>query len=274
MVRFDELLAGAEIEPAGEVFLRPSMWRGHSFIASCEWIACAKLAVPGGRVTWTVPARGGATGVRKTLEARGWEFVETRAKDKRHRVFEGAAPVAGVFPEPRSFEASLGPRVLWFAADWGVFSLGHVDEGTRRLYDAASARGASTVADVGTGYGAVALGLGVDGARVVASDVDLVALYLARRNADANGVAIDLVCEDDPSRLDATELTTCEIPTHVPPGQTDRLIEGLVRRSRASVVLVAVHNSIVERYVSLFTDAGAEPRVDAGDTHAILTLGD
>lgn len=274
VVRFDDLLAGAEVEGAEEVFLRPSMWRGHAFIALCEWIACAKLAAPGARVTWTVPARGGATGVRKTLESRGWDFEESRAKDKRHRVFEGVAPEAGAFPEPRSFVASLGPRELRFEADWGVFSLGHIDEGTRALFDAAAAAGVSSVADIGTGYGAVAVGLAAmdSSATVVASDVDLVALHLAGRNAAANGVRLELVCGDDPSALDATELTTCEIPTHVPPAQTQRLVDGLVARAHHGAVLVAVHNGLVERYVGLFSGAGAASDVDERTTHSILSL--
>ncbi len=275
-VRFDELLAGAEVEPADEVFVRPSMWRGHGFIALCEWIVCAKLAAPGSHVMWTVPARGGATGVRKVLTARGWEFTETRAKDKRHRHFEGGAPPGtGEQPAARSFTASLGGRELSFEADWGVFSLGHIDEGTRALFEAASSVDAASVADVGTGYGAVAVGLAMCGpdTEVVASDVDLVALHLAWRNAAVNGVTIELIAEDDPSVLKPTELTTCEIPTHVSPGQTKLLVEGLVARSRDGVVLVAVHNGLVERYVRLLTDVGADARVDDGDTHAILTLG-
>jgi 16S rRNA G1207 methylase RsmC len=275
VVAFDDLLAGAEVERADDVLLCPSMWRGHSFIALCEWIACAKLAHLGSQVAWSVPARGGATGVRKVLTGRGWEFTETRAKDKRHRLFQGSAPDAGEMPAVRSFVTTLGPRELTFEADWGVFSLGHVDNGTRALFDAALARGARTVADVGTGYGAVAIGLAASGGpeRVIASDVDLVSLHLARRNADANGAVVALDREDDPSALAPTELTTCEIPTHVPPGQTQRLIDGLVARSRHGTVLVAVHNGLVERYVRLFATAGAEARVQDGETHAVLTLG-
>jgi precorrin-6B methylase 2 len=273
-LRFDELLAGAEVEPADEVHVHPSMWRGHSFIALCEWIVCAKLAAPGSRIVWVAPARGGATGVRKVLESRSWEFTES--KDRRLRVFEGSAPQAGPMPSPRSFVATLGPRELSFAADWGAFSLGHVDEGTRRLFDAAYATGGKTVADVGTGYGAVAIGLAVAGAaetRVHASDVDLVSLHLARRNAEANGVEVALVCDDDPSALEPTKLTTCEIPTHVPASQTQRLVDGLTARARrGSVVLVAVHMGLVARYSGLFADAGADVHVEDGDTHAILTL--
>ena len=249
VVRFDDLLAGAEVEPADEVLVRPSMWRGHSFIALCEWIVCAKLASPGSHVVWHVPSH--------------------------HRLFEGSAPDAAEMPAARSFVATLGSRELSFEADWGVFSLGHVDDGTRALFDAAHARRAATVADIGTGYGAVAVGLAAAGNcdRVVASDVDLVSLHLARRNAAANGVTVELLGEDDPSVLPPTELTTCEIPTHVPPVQTQRLVDGLVSRSRSGAVLVAVHNSLVERYVRLFADAGAESRIEDGPTHAVLCLG-
>ena len=272
VVRLDDVLMGAEVEPADEVLVRPSMWRGHAFIGLCEWLVCAKLARDGARVVWQVPARGGATGVRKTLEARGWSFTESKAKDKRQRLFEGCAPAAGEMPGPRTFDTTLGPHALRFEADWGVFSLGHVDEGTRRLFDAAHARTPSSVADIGTGYGAVALGLTADGARVIASDVDLVALALARRNAAANGLEIELVAQDDPTRIAASGLTTCEIPTHVPPGQTRLLVDGLASRARNGVVLVAVHNTLIERYSGLFGAAGARVAIDGGDTHAILEL--
>jgi hypothetical protein len=266
------LLAGAEIETGNDVLVCPSMWRGHAFIALCEWIVCAKLVRPGSQVVWSVPARGGATGVRKVLTERGWDFTETKGEHKRQRVFEGAAPDPGPAPTARSFVATLGSRELSFEADWGVFSLGHVDEGTRALFDAAYAAGATTVADVGTGYGAVAVGLAASGDRVAVagSDVDLVALHLARRNAAANGTAVSLFCDDDPSALAPTELTTCEIPTHVAPAQTLRLVRGLVARSRAGTVLVAVHNGLVQRYVGLFAEAGAEARVEDGTTHAVL----
>jgi hypothetical protein len=250
------------------------MWRGHSFIGLCEWLVCSKLARPGAHVLWQVPARGGATGVRKTLEARGWDFTESRAKDKRQRIFEGAAREAGAAPDPRSFSGTLGPRALSFDADWGVFSLGHVDEGTRRLFEAAYARNAATVVDVGTGYGAVAIGLAAANAavRVVASDVDLVALHLASRNAHANGVTIEFHAEDDPVVLAPAELTTCEIPTHVSPVQTQRLVSGLTNRARSGVVLVAVHMGLVARYSAFFTGAGGRVEDDPGETHAILTV--
>lgn len=275
VARFDEVLAGAEVAPADGVLVHPSMWRGHSFIALCEWIVCAKLARPGSRVVWAAPARGGATGVRKVLEARGWEFTEAKEKGRRRRIFEGRAPQPGPMPAPRSFLATLGGRELSFEADWGAFSLGHVDDGTQRLFDAANARGAASVADIGTGYGAVAIGLcaTASAGHAIGSDVDLVALYLARRNADANGAQIELVCDDDPSALDPTELTTCEIPTHVAPAQTERLVRGLTARAEKGVVLVAVHMGIAQRYASMFAGAGARVRVEDGDTHAIIELG-
>jgi 16S rRNA G1207 methylase RsmC len=263
VVRFDELLAGGEVERADEVVIAPPTWRGHSFIELCEWLVCAKLAHEGARATWIAPKRGGATGVRKVLETRGWEFTER--KDGDDRVFDGVVPAAGIRPEPRVFVEDG----VEFAADWGVFSREHIDEGTRVLLEAAMQHDAGFVVDVGTGYGPLPILLSKAGrcTRAIGTDIDLVALYLARRNAIANDVDVAFMALADPTKVDASPLTLCEIPTHTP--DTDALVAGLTRRSREGVVLVAVHRGIEERYRELF---GGAPTIASSGTHAVLKV--
>jgi len=263
VVRVDELLAGGEVERADEVVVAPPTWRGHSFIELLEWLVCAKLVRDGARATWVAPKRGGATGVRKILAARGWEVAER--KDSDLRVFEGLVPSAGPRPEPRAFDED-GVR---FAADWGVFSREHLDEGTRALLDAAMRHDAPFVVDVGTGYGPIPVLLAKAGrcARAIGTDIDLVALYLARLNAIANGVDVAFMALADPTKVDPSPLTLCEIPSHTP--DTSALVAGLMRRGRDGVVLVAVHRGIEERYRALL---GGAPTVSRSETHAVLSV--
>jgi 16S rRNA G1207 methylase RsmC len=271
VVRFDELLAGAEIERAEEIEIAPPKWRGYGFIDLCEWLACAKLvASPQTRVTFVAPVRGGATGVRNTLTRRGWAFRE--GGRGWLRTFEGRPPAPGEQPAPRMFTASVGGTELAFEADWGVFSPNHIDGGSQALIDRAMEIGKTpSVVDVGVGYGAVSTALLASGTceSAIGSDVDLVALHLAKRNAAAAGVHLDLVAEDDPTNLPASSLTVCEIPTHISDPETQLLVSGLRPRARHGLVLVAVHNGLVARYRRLLGDA----RVVEGETHAVLELG-
>jgi len=265
-VRIDELLGGGETERADEVVIAPPTWRGHSFIELCEWLVCAKLAKPGSRATWLASKRGGATGVRKVLDARGWNVVER--KDGAQRVFEGVVPDPGPRPEPRTFREFD----VDFAADWGVFSREHIDEGTRLLIEAAANHDASFVVDIGTGYGAIPIVLAKQGrcARAIGSDVDLAALYLARANAIAAGVDVAFMAEADPANVDASPLTLCEIPTHTP--DTAQLLGGLAKRATDGEVLVAVHLALEARYTRSFVEAGCHVGSEHGETHAVLAI--
>ncbi|HEU5355320.1 MAG TPA: methyltransferase [Actinocrinis sp.] len=83
-----------------------------------------------------------------------------------------------------------GGRSLSLVTADGVFGAQRVDHGTRVLIHQAPAPVACTgIVDVGTGYGpiAVAMGLREPSAGVWAVDVNRRALGLARRNAEANG---------------------------------------------------------------------------------------
>ncbi|HEX2578548.1 MAG TPA: methyltransferase [Aquihabitans sp.] len=82
-------------------------------------------------------------------------------------------------------------RVVALTTDRGVFSADAVDDGTRVLLaSAAPDPGAAVLADVGCGYGAIAVALALRApeARVWAIDVNERARALCRENADANGV--------------------------------------------------------------------------------------
>lgn len=93
---------------------------------------------------------------------------------------------------PRRIELVLPEgRLIGLVTDGGVFSSDKVDDGTRLLLTEGPALdGATSLADVGCGYGAIAvtLALRAPGAVVWAVDVNERARALCRANAEANGV--------------------------------------------------------------------------------------
>lgn len=264
----------AQLEPLEEVVVDVPRWRGHSFVDLLEWLVAAKLAEAGrSTVTWIAAKRGGATGVRRTLTTRGWRFREY--KDKGRRRFVGTPPGPGKFPEPQRFDVTLGGSRLSFAADWGVFSEGGIDAGTGLLFDVASAMSpASWAMDVGVGYGALAVGLvaaGIAG-RAVGIDVDSVALLLARMNATAAGVPVELELADGPTTFEGAPLVVCNFPTHAKREAADVLVRALARCAATGVVLVVVHASLEERYARWFELAGARVAREARAEHVVLRL--
>ncbi|MCL6637029.1 MAG: methyltransferase [Alicyclobacillus sp.] len=89
--------------------------------------------------------------------------------------------------------------------DRGVFSKGGLDEGTRRLIEAADLTGAVNALDLGCGYGPVTAVLArvYPGVRWWMIDVNHRAVELARRNtADLVPTPVVLECDGIPTELD------------------------------------------------------------------------
>jgi 16S rRNA G1207 methylase RsmC len=138
----------------------------------------------------------------------------------------------------------------------------------------AARRGESVeaVADIGTGYGPLAIGLVAGGTagRAVATEVDCIAVWLAERNAETNGVPMRVECSAEPTAVEDTPLTVCNVPTHLDAERTRGLMAGLLTRSRRGRLLVVVHASLEARYARYFTAAGRRVGRHAGAAHVVL----
>jgi 16S rRNA (guanine1207-N2)-methyltransferase len=90
---------------------------------------------------------------------------------------------------PRTIRVSLPDRSFDLDTDRGVFAHGHIDFGTDLLLRTIQPPPAGDLVDVGCGYGAIAITLGLrrPDARVWAVDVNLRALGLCARNAERAG---------------------------------------------------------------------------------------
>jgi 16S rRNA G1207 methylase RsmC len=262
----------APVARAREVHITVPAYRGKSFTMLLAWLAAERLAAPGADVTWYLTAGQGPDSVRRMLESAGWSL----AKERGGRVIRlrGSPPAQPARPPgPRGFTVTLGSRPgVRLAADYGVFSPGRVDDGTELLLSVALRHEpVARVADIGVGYGALAIGLVLNGVAGAAtgSDTDSVALWLAEENARSCGVAADLAMTRDPAAVQPAPLTVCNIPTHISAEESRRFMAALARRARHGTLLVVVHASLEQRYAR---HLGAGPRLlrFPGPAHVVL----
>jgi 16S rRNA G1207 methylase RsmC len=249
-------------------------YRSKSFVTALGWLAAQRLAKPGAEVIWRMARNQGPDSVRALLSGQGWHLAKER---DGHLIRLRGEPPPGVDrPEPHAFRTSLGSRQdVVLAADYGVFSPSQVDDGTALLLDVALNRNAvDRVADIGVGYGALAIGLVLNGVATSAagSDVDAVALWLAGQNARANHVPLDLILTSDPAAVEATPLTVCNVPTHMSAQESSRFMTALARRGRRATLLIVVHASLEHRYARHLAPAGPLRR-HPGPAHVVLGVG-
>ena len=266
---FHEAVA-APPEPgcAVEVHLPP--YRGHAFVPVLAWLA-ARLAAGVAPVSWYATRQQGPDSIRALLEGAGWTLERDRSRGMVR--LRGAPPAEPERPDPRRFTALLGGRRVELAADYGVFSPDRVDAGTALLLEVALGRPpVDRVADVGVGYGALAIGLvlGEAAGAALATDVDCVALWLAGENAALCGVPLDLSCTPDPAAIGATALTVCNVPTHIDRGATARFMAALAGRARGGRLLAVVHASLEARYTRHLEAGGLRVRRHPGPAHVVL----
>lgn len=246
-------------------------FRGKSLIPLLGWLAADRLTDPTGEVAWYLDRRQGPNSVRRLLESHEWSLEKERRGNTV--CLRGAPPASHQLPAPRNFVADLGAQQVTLVADYGVFSPDRVDEGTALLLEIALRHPAvETVADIGVGYGPLAIGLVLNGVARAATgaDVDCLALWLAGQNAAAHDVSLDLICSPDPAAAKATSLTVCNIPTHISAENTLPFMDALARRADQGTVLVVVHASLEARYTRHLISAGLQVDRHPGPSHVVL----
>jgi 16S rRNA G1207 methylase RsmC len=264
---FHDLAAGrASLDAGAEVEIAPPSYRGKRLLPVLSWLLTNQ---PARRAVWRFERRLGADYARRSLEPLGWDLSVERAG--RWLLLRGAVPPAHELPPPRSFET---PGGLVFEADYGVFSPGGIDAGSAALLAVAREVVApvDTVADVGVGYGALAISLLASrrARRAVGSEVDSIAAWLAERNARAAGVSLGLALEADPLAVERTELTVSNVPTHLAAGPSAALMSALAERARSGRLLAVVHAGLADRYAAHLERAGLGVTRHPRGEHVVL----
>jgi 16S rRNA G1207 methylase RsmC len=269
-VGFHEAMT-ASLQPAAQVAIHFPAYRSRTLAPVLTWLTVARLATPGARVTWYLDKQQGPESFRRLLEGLGWNLE--RERKGRTTLLSGSRPEHAELPPPRQFTTMLGGREVTLAADYGVFSPEHLDEGTELLLSVAlDGPRLPGVADIGTGYGPLAIGLQLGGVAesAVGTDVDCVALWLAAENARRNSVPLALLCTAEPKDAPPTPLTVCSVPTHINRTDTERLLAGLAARARQGRLLITFHKSMEARYTAHLERLGLRVRSYPGRSHVVL----
>ncbi len=249
-------------------------YRGKSLVRLLSWLVTERLARPGAGVTWRLDKRQGPDSVARMLTALGWADI-TRQRDGSAVELTGQPPATVSMPDPECFTERIGGQDLTFSADYGVFSPRRIDAGTALLATVAMAQPAvDTVADIGIGYGALAISLLVNekARSAVATDVDSVALWLAETNARRYAADLKVTCTPDPLDVPPTLLTVCNMPTHIDAASGGALMAGLVQRARRGRLLVVVHQALESRYARHLMGAGLVVDRYPGAAHVVLAV--
>jgi 16S rRNA G1207 methylase RsmC len=269
-----EAMRPRELPRAAAVRVRLPAYRGKALLAVLSWLVTERLAVPDAEVAWLLDKRQGPGSCQTLLTDLGWRNLRRRRADGLISI-AGQPPPHAELPEPRRFTARVGSADLSFAADYGVFSPGRIDDGTMLLAEVALGhRPVPAVADIGTGYGPLAAALVGNGTagRAVATDIDCIGLWLAERNWADNGVDVTAVCTPDPLLVEHTALTVCNVPTHLEVAGATALMRGLAGRAvQGRTLMIVVHASLERRYARHLVDAGLTIDRHEGDAHVVLT---
>jgi 16S rRNA G1207 methylase RsmC len=265
-----DVLSDDDPPAAPQVDIHLPTYRPRTLVPLLAWLA-PRLAEPHAEISWYLDKRQGPKTVQRLLEEAGWH-LETERRGRQVRL-KGTPTRTQPRPEPARFLARLGPHEAMLRADYGVFSPHQVDEGTALLLDVVlTHRAVEVVADIGVGYGPLAIGLVLNsvGAAAVGTEVDCLAMWLAQQNAADLHVPLDLVCDPDPLRVPMTPLTVCNVPTHINAAESARLMTGLVKRAEFGKVFAVVHASLAGRYARQFEAAGLRVVHHPGTHHVVL----
>lgn len=194
---------------------------------------CGTLAAlrEGGTLFVAAGKNEGAKRYRHVLDELSGD-VDRVAKQGDVRVYRATRTAAfepREYVEERVVDAELRGVERSFLTRPGLFSAGHLDGGTRRLLEDLPVRDGDRVLDLACGYGSVGVfAAGFADCEVTMTDDDAVAAAYARRNAERNGVAADVLAADgvEGARGRAFDLVASNPPTHAGDGVLDACFRG------------------------------------------------
>jgi hypothetical protein len=270
-VPFHRVARAPTVPRSSEVEVLVPGYRGKRLLPMLSWLVTNRLALPEASARWRVERRHGPAAAQQALAPLGWRLRPERSG--RWVLLRGAVPEPHELPPPRSFGTSVGGRTLRFEADYGVFSADELDPGSALLLEVASGLPAvEAMADVGTGYGALAIGLLAAGraTRAVGTEVDSIAAWLAERNAATAGVQLRVRLDPDPLSVERTPLTVCNVPTHLDAAHSAALMRALAERARDGTLLAVVHAGLEGRYRRHLELPGLRVSRHPGREHVVL----
>lgn len=268
-VGFHEAVS-APLPKTSRVEVHLPAYRGMSLVPVLSWLV-TRLADSEAIVRWHLDKQQGPDSIRRLLEGLGWRLE----RDRRGRTVRliGAPPPTAAPPAPRRFTTTLSGREVQLAADYGVFSPERIDDGTALLLEVGLRQPpVDRLADIGVGYGPLAIGLLLGGTAgsAIATDVDCIAVWLAAENARVCGVPLTVACTPDPGAVPSTPLTVCNVPTHINSRETERFMAALASRARHGRLLAVVHASLEARYTGHLEAAGLQVKRHQSGAHVVL----
>ncbi len=167
---------------------------------------------------------------------------------------------ASLAPDRRSFSYYFGSERFAFQSDSGLFSAGHMDEGTNALLHCVAPFTGSLL-DLGCGWGGVGVVLGrlYTPAAITMADINPKALELAQLNCEANGVHACLTLSDGFAALEGSfDVIALNPPIHAGKETVYALYEGakthLKEQGAFYVVILKKHGaqSTISKLTELF----------------------
>lgn|GEM_PF-2606197 len=203
---------------------------------------CARALRPGGRLLVCGGNADGAGGAERRL--REWfDGALVLAYGGGRRILESRVPAAASVAPPAPVAAEdvrLAGAALRLHPAEGVFARGLPDAATEQLVRAAADTAARHACDVGCGGGAAGIALLARGAaRCAFVDENLLALEVARRNLELNGLLprAEIVAADAALAVPGGpyDVVVCNPPFHDGPSPDPALGRAVVHRAWAAV---------------------------------------
>lgn len=143
-----QAMVAEDLTPAPDVEIRLPGHRSKSLVHLLQWLVVHRIGEPGGRATFLSGKQQGPGSIGTLLTDLGWRASSRRRHPAADRGTAGWAAI----------HRRDGGNEFEFAADYGVFSPGHVEEGALlHVEGALRQQPVAAVMDIGVGYGSLAV---------------------------------------------------------------------------------------------------------------------